>query len=383
MAAVFSPAVDRLVELGFLYRTLRTATGLPRGSGRLAVSRSERLLSSSAVFLGGVTSLLNTLFARVDKLRAAAQVLVSSNGNGVFSQKAGFSSDPDLVDVTVGNGAADDKFHISVAEIAETQQNIGKQLTGSNISEFIPVRNFFTITSESSVNTVFFEVEKAGGNRTALLEIAQQINVADIGVNAEVVNDDDEFRIILTSGASGNGGGFTVADLTGNTVSVSEMDTVVLAAQDADFAIDGTQLTSSENSFTLAGSSVRVEILQSTRQLVGIEIRSNADVVTASLDAFFIAFNDVLAFLSNGTFSQAVRAKDALSSRIREVRGELSLIGIEQDRTGRLEVDETVFKRALRDDPKTVEALIGGVEGIATKLAGELEQIASGPVARL
>ena len=327
--------------------------------------------------------MLNTLFARVDKLRAAAQVLVSSNGNGVFSQKAGFSSDPDLVDVTVGNGAADDKFHISVAEIAQTQQNIGKQLTGSNISEFIPVRNFFTITSESSVNTVFFEVEKAGGNRTALLEIAQQINVADIGVNAEVVNDDDEFRIILTSGASGNGGGFTVADLTGNTVSVGEMDTVVLAAQDADFAIDGTQLTSSENSFTLAGSSVRVEILQSTWQLVGIEIRSNADVVTASLDAFFIAFDDVLAFLSNGTFSQAVRAKDALSSRIREVRGELSLIGIEQDRTGRLEVDETVFKRALRDDPKTVEALIGEVEGIATKLAGELEQIASGPVARL
>ena len=192
-----------------------------------------------------------------------------------------------------------------------------------------------------------------------------------------------EFRIILTSDASGKGGGFTVADLAGNTVSVSEMDTVVLAAQDADFAIDGTQLTSSENSFTLAGSSVRVEILQSTRQLVGIEIRSNADVVTASLDAFVIAFNDVLAFLSNGTFSQAVRAKDALSSRIREVRGELSRIGIEQDRTGRLEVDETIFKRALRDDPKTVEALIGGGEGIATKLAGEIEQIASGPVARL
>jgi flagellar capping protein FliD len=230
---------------------------------------------------------------------------------------------------------------------------------------------------------VHFEVEKIGGNRTALLEIAQQINTADIGVNAEVINDDDKFRIILTSDVSGKGGGFTVADLSGNSVEVSEMDTVVLAAQDSEFAIDGEQLTSSDNAFTLQDASVRVDLLQQTRQLVTIEIRSSSEIVISALDDFVIAFNDVLAFLANGTFAQAVRAKDALSSRIQEVRGELSAIGIEQDRTGRLNVNEEVFTRALRDNPKTVEALIGGADGIATKLAGELEQIASGPVARL
>jgi hypothetical protein len=141
MAAVFSPAVDRLVRLGFFYRSLLTTQGFASGSDAKSVSRSERLLSSSALFLGGVTSAINSLFTRVDKLRAAAQVLVSSNGNGVFSQKTGFSSDPDLVTVAVNNGASDDKFHISVAEIAQTQKNVGKELTGSSLSEFIPDRN--------------------------------------------------------------------------------------------------------------------------------------------------------------------------------------------------------------------------------------------------
>ncbi len=143
MAAVFSSGVDRLVDLGFLYRSLLSSQGLSSGSDPLSVKRSERLLSSSALFLGSVTSSINSLFLRVDKLRAAAQVLVSSNGNGVFSQKTGFSSDPDLVTVAVNNGASDDKFHISVAEIAQTQKNVGKELTGSSLSEFIPGRNFY------------------------------------------------------------------------------------------------------------------------------------------------------------------------------------------------------------------------------------------------
>ena len=226
-------------------------------------------------------------------------------------------------------------------------------------------------------------MEKIGGNRTALLEIAQEINIAQIGVTAKVVNDDDDFRLILTSDASGAAGGFTVADLAGNAVSASGMDTVVIAAQDAVFAVNGLQATSASNTLTLQDSLVQVDLLQPTRQLVRIEIRSSPELVLEAVADFIGAFNDTLAFLSNGTFAQALRAKNALGEPIRANLGELSAIGVTQDRFGHLSVDDDTFASALRSDPDRVEALIGSPEGIAGKLAGELEDIGAAPVGRL
>ena len=135
MADILDSTANRLVALGFLYRSLLQGSGGLRVSDDRAVRESQRLISSTAFRLGGVTSAVNSLFLRVENLKAAARLLVTSNGNGVFAKKDGFSSDPDLISVSVENGAEDDDFHISVSETAQIQRNIGKEIVGSDLSE--------------------------------------------------------------------------------------------------------------------------------------------------------------------------------------------------------------------------------------------------------
>ena len=383
MAAVSNPAVHRLAKLGMFYRSLASSQRLSRGSDRRAIARSEHFLDTSAFFLGSSTYSANSLFDKLEKLRSAAQSLVSTNGHSMFFQKGGFSSDPDLVEVSVDEGAYDEEFNISVMERSQAQKNIGKQLSGSSPSEFIPGRNFFTISSDFSVNTIHFEVKKIGGNRTALLEIAQEITKADVGVKEEVINDGDRFRIILTSDVPGAAGGFTVADLTGNAVSVSALDNVVLGPRDAEIVLNGDRRFASSNLISIQESSADVRLLQPTRHSVAIHVQTDPTVVRSALGDFVRSFNDVLAVLGTGKLAQSRQAKHALSAHIYSVRDDLSRIGVEQDGTGGLTVVDGVFRRALRDQPKNIEAILGGVEGIATKLASELRQITFSPVARL
>ena len=383
MAAVSNPAVHRLAKLGVFYRSLASSQGLSRGSDRSVVARSKHFLDTSAFFLGSSAYSANSLFNKLEKLRSAAQLLVSTNRDSVFFQKGGFSSDPDLVEVTVDEDAYDEEFNISVTERGHTQRNIGKQFSGSSLSEFIPGRNFFTISSDFSVNTIHFEVKEIGGNRTALLEIAQEITKADVGVRAEVANDGDSFRIILTSDVPGRAGGFTVADLTGNAVHVSALDNVVLGPRDAEVVLNGDRRFASSNVISVQEPSVHVHLLQPTRHLVAIHVQTDPAVVRSALGDFVTSFNDVLAVLGTGKLAQSSKAKHALSAHIHSVRDELSRIGVEQDRAGGLTVADGVFRRALRDQPKNVEAILGGVEGIATKLASELRQITFSPIARL
>jgi len=169
------------------------------GSIRRDLSESNELRNRAMPFLGGVSTGLSTLFKQISELRRSASDLIAVDGNGVFGRRTGTAVEADVITVRVGSGAKDAVYRISMSQLAQTGQNIGTEFDGAfptrlargkNFETIAGGRNIFIITSNSTSTSVLFEVTKVGGSRTTLLEIAQAINVANVGVKAEVVSAD-------------------------------------------------------------------------------------------------------------------------------------------------------------------------------------------------
>ena len=232
--------------------------------------RANDLRNRTAPFVGGVTSAVNSLFVKLDALKASAGVLVASNGEGVFSQRVRTTSESDVITVTVGSGAQDAVYRLVPSQLAQTQQYVGFEFDGAyaarlargqdfhNITEG---RNYFTITSDGTTNAVSFEVTDFGASLNTLELIATEINVANAGVTAEVVHDDmtvTDARLEITSVTSGAGGGFTITDIAGNSVEVTGTQTAGLAAQDATYTLDGAVETGPTNTVSLQEDQVEL-----------------------------------------------------------------------------------------------------------------------------
>ena len=386
-----------LRNLGFLYSAIGTTGSLVRPLGSRAQDwrQANEVRNRAAPFVGGITTALNSLFVKARALRASAGRLVAANGNGVFSQRVGTASQAEVITVTVGRQAEDATYQVSVAQLAQAQQNIGFEFDGgfetrlARGQDFYTLtggRNFFTITSDATTKSISFEVTDFGGSLNTLKEIALVINVANVGVKAEVVHDDrtvTNVRLQLTSTASGEDAGFSITDSAGNTIRVTGSDRASLAAQDANYAVDGALDTAPTNTVSLQAGEVKLQLRQAFGDIVEVEVARDRPAAAAAVVDFVEDFNDLLALLANGTFAQATRAKDALGRQSQEKSAELEQIGISRDRTGRLKVDDEKLESALRDSIETVGELLGGSLGLATRLLEGLGALPTTGVARL
>ena len=384
-------------DLGFLYEAIGQTGSLGRrlDSPQKDLSASSNLRNRAAPFVGGVTTALSSLFKQIKTTRNSASVLIESNGNGVFGARAGTASESDVITVRVGSGAQDAIYRISASKLAQTGRNIGTEFDGAyparlargqNFETITGGRNVFTITSDSTSTSVSFEVTKVGGSRTTLLELAEAINVANVGVKAEVVSDDvtvTNVRLVLTSTGSGTEAGFTISDSAGTAIRISGADTVSLSAEDSKYAVDGAVGSGPTNTVILQNGEVEVDLEQALDEVIVVEIGRDRAAVAAATQQFVEDFNDLLALLANGTFAQATKAKDALGKGVRKQVRELEGIGITRDLTGRLELDEKKFKKALKSDIGAVSELLGGADGIATALSLSLGALPTSLVGRL
>jgi len=397
MALDFSIPGRQLRDLGFLYEALGRTPSLGRrlGSTRRDLSESNELRNRATPFLGGVSTGLSTLFNQISQLRRSALDPIAVNGNGVFGRRTGTAAEADVITVRVGSGAKDAVYRISTSKLAQTGRNIGTEFDGAfatrlargqNFETITGGRNVFTITSNSTSTSVSFEVTKIGGSRTTLLEIAQAINVANVGVKAEVVSADPtvtNVRLILTATESGAAAGFTITDSAGTTIRITGADTVSLSAEDAKYVVDGKVGTGPTNTVVLQNRQVEVDLEQALDEVIVVEIGRDRAAVAAATQQFVEDFNDLLALLANGTVAQATKAKDALSGEIRKQAGELERAGITRDSTGRLSLDEETFIKARKDDIETISELLGGDDGIATSLLRSLGALPTSLVGRL
>jgi flagellar hook-associated protein 2 len=220
------------------------------------------------------------------------------------------------------------------------------------------------------------------------------------GVTATVITASDGARLVLTGTTTGasnaitvtqSGGDGGLSSLTYDPAANLTNLTQTQAAQDANFTINGFAATSSSNLVSTAITGVTLNLLGASAASTPttLSISPDTTAATTSINAFVTALNGVLtsiqsltgynattqtagALNGNATLesfqNQLENILDQVNSGGATGVNSLSDLGITADANGSFDSNATTLGNALSSSLTSVGSLLGGANGIATKL---------------
>jgi flagellar hook-associated protein 2 len=204
--------------------------------------------------------------------------------DGVFSEKEGSSSDPDLLNLTSASTTAVAGSHtIVVGNLAQTSSDVSTAI--SDASD--------TLSGSLTIQGTTFNVDSAD-NDTTLASLSSAINSAGIGVTASVITDSSGSRLSIVSGTSGAAGQLTISSSLSGASSGNITFQTGETGLDANLTVDGVSITSPSNTVTNAIPGVTFQLLSSSSTPVQVQITNDdADIGTA-MSSFVSAYNAVI-----------------------------------------------------------------------------------------
>lgn len=296
----------------------------------------------------GRYSLEVTQLAQAQKLVATGQSSVTAEiGSGTLTFDFG----------TISGGTLDD----------ETGQYTGSSFTSSG-------SGIKTITIDESNNS--------------LSGIRDAINKANIGVTATIINDgsDTPYRLALSVENSGEenslkisvNGDDALSSLLSQDPAGTQGLTQTVAAQNAEFEVDGISISKSSNIVTDVISGVTMSLLETnTGSQSVIAVTRDTDSITSAVNSFVEAYNAIAQTLSDSMAYNADTETAAIlngESSVRTVQTQLrsilsnaltgtgtismlSQVGVSLQKDGTLAVDDDELLTALADNPESFAGL--------------------------
>jgi flagellar hook-associated protein 2 len=341
-------------------------------------------------------STFDTLTSRISALRSAADAL--GNPESV-STMAGTSSDPARVGVSVGNDATAGDYDIVVTELARAQ------VTASASTS--PDANTTIVASGGTITIGGVAVTLAGD--TTLQGLASAINDTDgIGVSAAVVRTSpDNYRLVLTSKATGlanaftvtnglsGGTGVTFTDTDNNGTAGDSVEDNAVNASDASLLVNNIPVTGPANVFDDVVPGVTITAVKKDPDAtVHVGVAPDGTDLKTKVETFITAYNDIVKFVNDQRTSAAGGLGNSIgrepmlrqlhASLRRELLGphgaavltRLAEVGVEFTRNGTLELDNARFTEAIETDGEGVRALFAGTDGAFRAVESVLDEYA-------
>jgi flagellar hook-associated protein 2 len=303
-----------------------------------------------------------------------------------------------------------------LAASAEPTAAVGSYVVAvTQLAKFHAVRsdtNYAATTDTFNTGTLAIKVGAGDtvnvtidSNNNTLAGIRQAINDAGAGVTASIVNDGSTNRLLLTSKTLGSSGAITATATdsgSGGTHALTGLDSSVLvatqAADDAEFSVNGFEVTRSSNTIGDVVEGLTLNLTKVGSSNVTISVNTGA--TTAAINGFVKSYNDTVKQLQSASaYNAATKVASVLTgdstarsistqmrtlaqSTVLDVGGgiaTLSSIGIALQKDGTLLVDSTKLAAALADPAKDVAALFAtttvGNQGIAVRFNNAMEGI--------
>ena len=358
----------------------------------MQLSRREATIDSEIAALNELTSSLNSFYNALNK---------HSTVTGFGSVSVNMAEDDEqFAGITVDDTAMPNTYQLQIDELAQqhklqlfTVDAVGDDEDGSSagaIPAELAGEYRFHINGEEMV----IDIEK-GMN---IADVATAINEDpdNPGLTASILSDGDQTYLTLTSNDTGRDNSIQVTKLDGYPIKPIELQ----PAKDAEFFIDGIRMTSPDNRIenAIPGVTIDLKDVTGTDDVFSFDIRSDVSKMTSSAQSIVSAYNDVINVLDSlggrsvddqGNVVRGPLAGDPMISGIRnEMRSVLQMqfdepytslasIGIITNRNGDLEVDSTVLREALEEEPKAVTDMfidvVEGLQDVATKYIGRPE----------
>jgi flagellar hook-associated protein 2 len=315
-----------------------------------------------------------------------------------FGRRAATSSDSAAISVSADSAAAPGDFRVQVDQLARSQSLASEAFASPTaaVGEGTLTFRFGTVTAtppaETPPNSQTFDTFSVNADRAAatitidssnntLAGVRDAINEADFGVSATIVNDGSGFRLLLNSADTGaaNAIEIQVGDSDANDTDALGLSrlafnagaanlTQTAAGRDAQFSINGLNLTSASNEVDDVIDGVDLTLLAETTSAVSVSVSEDVGAVRGAIESFVSAFNGFVGTANRLTaFNPATgeaaplqgdfttrtvinQLRTALSTPADGFNGPfttLSELGLRTQADGTLSIDDAILDAAL------------------------------------
>lgn len=319
------------------------------------------------------------------KVSAVESALYSLNTSGFESKSVALSSE-DYLTASASTGASNGDYSIIVEQLAAARSDTSAGFASTTD----PVLEFGTVTIKNYDGTQTLGSVDFSTGSMSLTQLKDEINTMDIGVSAAVINfgtaASPSYRIQLTADETGTENGFTIVEtdagggtLPGFTNQIAAADAylyVNTGAGDASYRITRPSNTISD---VIEGVTLNLKDDDITKTST-LSITSDSADLKEKIQAFADSYNEVMDFLNaQFTYDEESERAGVLSgeSTARKVKEDLlslatsrvggidssesyngfSVIGLELNRQGQLEINDEKLDAALEADIDAVKRI--------------------------
>lgn len=310
----------------------------------------------------------------------------------------GASSDASAVEVTAGAGASAGQRSITVQQLASAQTVSSGAFASADTVVGGGTLRIQAGTQPSGANSFTPDATRpevtvnvpAGAT---LAQVRDAINSAGAGVRASIVKDGDQVRLFVTGNDSGGNQAFRigVTDLDGGSTDAAGLSalafdpsaaagagsnlSLVRAAADSKYTLDGVALTGRSNRIAGAMDGTDLVLKKVTTEPVQIDVTVDVEALRTAMTKFVDAYNGLNKLLAEQTrYDEATKTAGPLQgdrsavSMLSQLRaivretvtggalGKLADVGITLQRDGSLALSASTFASAATD-PARLEKL--------------------------
>lgn len=320
------------------------------------------------------------------------EIFGSSDSAGDLQRKSPYTSRPDVLDVDyIGSADAD----TDTAYLIKVKQLAGPQI---NTGDFVPSAGLglsegdysFDLNVGDNAYEFQFKVNKDTTNIVLQEKLARLINRSHIGLEADVVTDGNGSSAIeITSVATGSRNGehlFYFSDDNSSetqqsgSVKFLGLNNIRSFSHNAVIEVDGTELTSANNSFVI-DQSFQLDVKQVTPEGEYAEIgfQRLPETISDELQLFANTYNSLYKISEQDSTSTLINQKlgKELSYISNRYNGVLETIGLSKDADGYMTVNEELMLQSAKDG--TLDSNFPDLISLQHQLLNKTSQIATNP----
>ncbi len=352
-------------------------------------------------------SALGMIKSQIASFQTAVQALGSGTSSSLNTNKV--SSNDASITPSVDNTAAAGAYAISVSGLAQAQNlvSVGQASSTAAIGNGTATTvNFdygtiaggsltagaYTGASFTSSGAALKSITIDSSNNS-LQGIRDAINAANLGMTASIVNDGsaNPNRLTLTSNTTGlsnsvkittTGGDGTIDNLLANDPAGMQRLNQTVAAQNANFTVNGITISKSSNTVTDAIQGVTLKLSQITTAPATLTVARDTAAVTTAVSGLVNAYNSLYGAMKNSSAYKSGSALEGeaslrtLQTQMRTISSAtvtggtastLADVGITFKADGTMQLDNGKLNTAINSSFSDVANLFNSTNGFATQ----------------
>lgn len=390
--AISSPGIGSNLDINSIVSQLMTLERRP-----------INFLDNKEAGLQAKLSAFGTLKGALSAFQSAVGALA---GTAKFSAVKASVADAAVLTASASSTAVAGSYGVEVSKLAQAQKlaSAGQISSSAAIGTGTLTFEFGTIAGVLNTTTGKYDAgatftNSGAASKTVTIDAAHSslegirdaINSANIGVSASILNDGSgtPYRLTLSVAATGaaasvriSGGDAGLAALLAHDPAATQNLTQTVAAQNAEFKVDGLAISKPTNTVSDVIQGVTLTLLKTTTAATSVTVAKDSAGVKASVEAFVKAFNDINKTFTDLTRFDAATKKASLltgDATVRGIQGQLRAvlnqalasaggglttladIGVAFQSDGTLKLDATKLDKVLADSTKDISTLFAAV----------------------